>query len=164
MKEREFVKKAKQLRTAAMVLCKSLNLGDDDAEDIAQETMIRLWQMHDSLDASKSQDTLARTIAYRLTIDHRRRTPMIPIDHVNAVIDMSINEGKELERQEEIDRLMAKMKALPSTQSTLLRMRHMEMKTTREIASILGIKETSVVTLLGRARRNLTNMIKKGEI
>lgn len=147
-----------------MALCQSLSVDCNDAEDIAQDTMIRLWQVHDKLDKSKSQDALARTIAYRLVLDSRRRTPTISIDLAAASITVATNDGHDMERQEKINWIMEKMKSLPTTQSTILQMRHIEMRPVKEIADILGIKETSVNTLLGRARHNLTNMIRKGGI
>jgi RNA polymerase sigma-70 factor (ECF subfamily) len=65
-------------------------------------------------------------------------------------------EYAELERWigEQID-------SLPSTAGMVLRMRQLEHREIDEIADILGIRATSVSTLLSRARNELLNKLKR---
>nr|MCR5197776.1 sigma-70 family RNA polymerase sigma factor [Prevotella sp.] len=65
-------------------------------------------------------------------------------------------EYAELEQwlNDEIDRL-------PSTSAMVLRMRQLERRDLSEIANILGIRQTSVSTLLSRARNELLNKLKR---
>ena len=50
---------------------------------------------------------------------------------------------------------------LPSTSSIVLRMRQLEHRELSEIAEILDIRQTSVSTLLSRARNELLNKLKR---
>ena len=50
---------------------------------------------------------------------------------------------------------------LPSTSRIVLTMRQLEHRELSEIASILGIKQTSVSTLLSRARKELMDKLKR---
>ena len=65
-------------------------------------------------------------------------------------------EYNELEKwlDEQID-------SLPSTSGMVLRMRQLEHRELSEIADILGIRQTSVSTLLSRARHELLNKLKR---
>jgi RNA polymerase sigma-70 factor (ECF subfamily) len=51
--------------------------------------------------------------------------------------------------------------SLPSTAGMVLRMRQLEHRELGEIADILGIQQTSVSTLLSRARNELLNKLKR---
>jgi RNA polymerase sigma-70 factor (ECF subfamily) len=50
---------------------------------------------------------------------------------------------------------------LPSTSRIVLTMRQLEHRELSEIAEILGIRQTSVSTLLARARNELLNKLKR---
>ena len=43
---------------------------DADAEDIAQEVVLKLWVMHDRLDEYRSMEALAVVMARRLSLNH----------------------------------------------------------------------------------------------
>ena len=44
-----FEQQARTWRQKALSVCISYGAGKDEAEDIAQDVMLRLWQMHDEL-------------------------------------------------------------------------------------------------------------------
>ena len=48
----------------------------EEAEDMVQETLFRLWQMRGQLDKYNSPEALAVTIAKNVCIDHLRRHHM----------------------------------------------------------------------------------------
>ena len=62
------------------------------------------------------------------------------------------------------EELEQRIKELPSTLHAVLKMRQDEKYSNKQIAALLGIKETSVSTLLARARRQLLEEIKKQRI
>ena len=66
----------------------------------------------------------------------------------------------EIENERWLDR---QLEQLPSTQHTLLYMRQVERRSTKEIARLTGLEEPSVRTLLSRARRTLFEKLKKRE-
>ena len=161
MEEKEFIHIAKELRERAYVA--SLRLGADDAlaEDVAQEVMLRLWQMHESLEV-KRLGNMASIMARNLTIDQQRSVHAMSIEeeHVSRFVDTS-EPMQRLEESENEEWLRQKLKQLPRTQQTILHLRQVERLTHREIAERLGLQETSISTLLARARKSLLEEIKK---
>lgn len=161
MEEKEFIHIAKELRERAYSA--SLRVGADDAlaEDVAQEVMLRLWQMHESLEENRLGN-LASIMARNLTIDQRRSVRAVSIEeeHITRFVDTT-EPMQRLEESEYEEWLRQKLKQLPRTQQTILHLRQVERLTHREIAERLGLQETSISTLLARARKSLLEEIKK---
>jgi RNA polymerase sigma-70 factor (ECF subfamily) len=75
-----------------------------------------------------------------------------------------VDEGSLYDRLEyaELEQWMNdQIDALPNTSRIVLTMRQLERRELSEIADILGIKQTSVSTLLARARNELMNKLKR---
>lgn len=134
--------------------------GKDEAEDIAQDVMLRLWQMHDELDRYDSVEALVALMAKHQLRNHQRRKPSETL-YEAIVVSLNTSPHEELESKENDEWLSAKLQQLPTTQRTLLYMRQVERRSHEEIARLLGIEITSVSTLLARARRTLLEEIKR---
>lgn len=80
---------------------------------------------------------------------------------MNAVSLTAVSPSTEIESSEELRWLENKMKSLPTTEYAILQMRQVEHQNNREIAQRLGIEESSVSTLLARARRRLLEEIRR---
>ncbi len=52
-----FEQQARTWRQKALSVCISYGAGKDEAEDIAQDVMLRLWQMHDELEKPSATKT-----------------------------------------------------------------------------------------------------------
>lgn len=163
MNELEFAESAPHFREVIMAQCARMGIAQEDAEDIAQEVLIKLWRIHDTLGSGSSHEALARTVARRLALNALRRSKTVSIEVLNIDYQGEADGRYDVEEQEEASRLMARIKALPASQGSILYLRHVEEMSKKEIAGILGIKETSVNTLLGRARKNLMNGIKRNK-
>ena len=147
-------------RMKAIKVCRSCGADSEEAEDIAQEVMLRLWQMHDDLEKYQSVEAIVTIAARRLLRDHHRRRTTETLNEATA-ISISNSPQETLEMKENEQWLMEKLRQLPTTQRTLLYMRQVERRSHEEIASLLGIEKTSVSTLLARARRTLLEEIKQ---
>ena len=161
MEEKEFIHIAKELRERAYGASQRMGADDAQAEDVAQEVMLRLWQMHESLEENRLGN-MASIMARNLTIDQRRSVHAVSIEeeHVSRFVDTS-EPMQRLEESENEEWLRQKLKQLPRTQQTILHLRQVERLTNREIAERLGLQETSISTLLARARKSLLEEIKK---
>lgn len=160
MKTDAFELQASRLRAVALKASAAAGADADTAQDIAQETMIRLWQMRDDPRLC-NPDGYAATIARHLTLNHLRRKPPLPVDErhkagptVPSPLDLMVQREEEQWLQERI-------RDLPPTQHAVLHLRQVEHRSNGQIAAMLGIKETSVSTLLGRARRQLLEEIRQ---
>ena len=155
-----FEQQASRLRAVALKASASAGADADTAQDIAQETMIRLWQMRDDPRLCNPEG-YAATIARHLTLNQLRRQSPIPIDERHAVSQTAPSPLDLMVQREEEQWLQQRIRDLPPTQHAVLHMRQVEHRTSAQIAALLGIKETSVSTLLGRARRQLLEEIRQ---
>ena len=160
MKTDAFEQQASRLRAVALKASASAGADADTAQDIAQETMIRLWQMRDDPRLC-NPDGYARTIARHLTLNHLRRQQPLPINERHSASQTVPSPLDLMVQREEEQWLQQRIRDLPPTQHAVLHMRHVEHCSNSQIASLLGIKETSVSTLLGRARRQLLEEIRQ---
>ena len=155
-----FNQQATRLRQLALRAAATAGADSDTAEDIAQETMLRLWQMRDD-PRLYNPEGYASTIARHLAINQLRRQPLLPLDERQSA-DLLVPSPLDQMLQNENERwLRERIRNLPYTQHAILRLRQVEHRSNEEIASILGIKPTSVNTLLARARRQLLNEIQQ---
>ena len=160
MERSAFEQKARTWREKALEVSMHYGAGKDEAEDIAQDVMLRLWQMHEELERFRSVEAIVALMAKHLIRNHQRRKPSEVLDEA-MIVSMNTSPHEELETKDNEEWLSAKLQQLPTTQRTLLYMRQVERKSHEEIAILLGIEVTSVSTLLARARRTLLEEIKR---
>jgi RNA polymerase sigma-70 factor (ECF subfamily) len=160
MDKSAFEQKARTWREKAVSASLHYGAGREEAEDIAQDVMLRLWQMHDELERYQSVEAIVAIMARHQLRNHQRRKPMEALDET-ITISLNTNPHDELEMREDEAWLTTKVQQLPTTQRTLLYMRQVERRSHEEIAQLLGIETTSVSTLLARARRTLLEEIKQ---
>ena len=160
MDKTAFEQQARTWRKKALSVSMSCGAGREEAEDIAQDVMLRLWQMHDELERYDSIEALATMMARHLLINHQRRRKPEALNEAK-IVSLNISPHEQLEMKEDDRWLTKRLEQLPTTQRTLLYMRQVERRTHEEIAQLLGIETTSVSTLLARARRTLLEEIKR---
>ncbi len=151
---------ARTWREKALNVSRHYGAGKDEAEDIAQDVMLRLWQMHDELEQYRSVEAIVSLMARHLLRNHQRRKTSEALDEA-MIVSLTTSPQEILEMKEDDKWLSAKLQQLPTTQRTLLYMRQVERKSHEEIATLLGIETTSVSTQLARARRTLLEEIKR---
>ncbi len=144
---------APQLRAAAVNKATAMGLDYDESQDIAQETLLR--------SRLYNPEGFASVIAHRLSLNHLRRKPPLPLESEESASQTNPSPLDEIIQQEDVQWLEQKIKELPSTLHAVLKMRQDERYSNEQIATLLGIKEDSVSTLLARARRQLMEQIKQ---
>lgn len=154
-----FEQQARTWRQKALLVSMNCGADRDEAEDIAQDVMLRLWQMHDELERYDSVEALATLMARHLLRNHQKRRKPEELNEA-TVVSLTTNPHDLLEMKEDDQWLANRMQQLPTTQCTLLYMRQVERRSHDEIARLLGIEITSVSTLLARARRTLLEEVK----
>ncbi|MDD7318485.1 MAG: sigma-70 family RNA polymerase sigma factor [Prevotella sp.] len=162
MEIKAYEKLAMGLRKRALQVGMSLGMGRAEAEDIAQEVMLRLWQMRNELDERGKTENLAAIMARNMSIDRKRRERTVTLDDRQRDLSSPAKTPAErIEADEEEQWLMRKLEQLPTTQHAILRMRHDEQLSHEDIAKRLGITVSSVSTLLSRARHSLLEEIRR---
>ena len=160
MTDSAFEQQARRLWQKAVDASRRYGASDAEAEDIAQDVMLRLWQMRDDLDRYHSLEAVAVQAAKRLTLTMQNRHPRFSLVDETALVAIDADPSQRLVEQENDAWLEERLKELPTTQHTILYMRQVERRSGQEIARLLGISEASVRTLLARARRRLLEELK----
>ena len=160
MKKSAFELQVRTWREKALNVCRHYGAGKDEAEDIAQDVMLRLWQMHEELERFQSIEAIVTLMAKHLLRNRQRRRPTETLD-ATIIVSQDTSPHDELVMKENEEWLTAKLHQLPTTQRTLLYMRQVERRSHEEIARLLGIETASVSTLLARARRTILEEIKR---
>ncbi|MGB0499148.1 MAG: RNA polymerase sigma factor [Rubricella sp.] len=137
-------------------------LGDRaEAEDIAQEAMLRLWRTApDWTPGGAKLSTWLYRVTSNLAIDRiRRRRPVAPLDSVPEPQDDRASALDGLEAAERQGRLAAALSRLPDRQRLALSLRFDENLSNGEIAEVLEISVDAVESLVARAKRGLRSML-----
>ena len=144
--------------------------GESDAEDIAQQVFIRVWQSAPRYNPSAKFTTWLLTITRNLVFNEmrrRQRARLVPLDpgdadrapvgHADASARSAPEEIADAELQDAITRAIA---SLPETQRMAVVLRRFEEMPYEEIARVLGTTVPSVKSLLFRARTDLRELLK----
>lgn len=152
MTPEEFQNEAAHLRQSLVSEAMQYVRRADVAEDIVQDCLVRLWDMHGDLRSPMA--ALARIVTRNLCLDFVRRTP-----HTEDVAQLpQVDEADgTAERHEAVDRMMDIVTELPLVQQTVLRMRHIEGRDMAYIAHTLGMNEATACKALSRARMAVRN-------
>ena len=143
-------------------------LGDEaEAEDVAQDAMLRLWRQAGDWRAGEARiSTWLYRVTHNLCIDRiRKRRPTADIEDVAEPHDPAPSVLERLANSEESRVLARAILALPERQRQALVLRHFEGISNPEIGERLECSVEAVECLLARARRQLTvDMSKESEV
>lgn len=127
-----------------------------DADELAQETFLRLWQRADSYLPGRVQlSTWLHRIAHNLAVDElRRRRPQTDEAAVQAAVEETDPEHQAA-AEETGRRLDAALAGLPENQRAALLLCQVQGFSNREAAEILGVTVRGLESLIARGRRSL---------
>ena len=146
-----FQQQAGELRKQLVSIAHKYMGNTDEAEDIAQDAMVKLWLMREQLTLPIAG--MASIVTRNLCIDALRKK------HQTIDIAQLPDEADFSDDGEQIEQLMKVIDSLPSTQRTILSMRHLQGMEMREIALVLGSTEVAVRKTLSRARKVVRNRL-----
>jgi RNA polymerase sigma-70 factor, ECF subfamily len=129
--------------------------GEAEAEDVAQETLVRLWRNRESLDVPA--DGLGGWL-YRVTsnlcLDRLRARRPSSEDGLDT-LTVPPEQGRDLEQRQLAARVDQSLQQLPERQRLALVLCHYEGLDMASAGDILGVSVEAVESLLARARRTL---------
>lgn len=136
-------------------------LGDRaEAEDVAQEAMVRLWRIAGQWRSGEAQ---LSTWLYRVTLNlctdrqrSARRRPTEALDLVAEPADARADTEAALMQRERAAALEVALTTLPDRQRQAVVLRHIEGLTNPEISEIMGVGVEAVESLTARGKRALT--------
>lgn len=132
-------------------------LGDaTEAEDVAQEAMLRLWQI--ALDWKSGQakvSTWVYRVAANLCMDRLRKSRLVALDAAKEPCDTAASAAKKLQTAARNDALQKALEHLPDRQRQAVVLRHLEGLGNGEIAFIMEVSAEAVESLTARGKRAL---------
>lgn len=152
MTDTEFQNEAKRLLPWLRNIAKGYMGSRQEAEDVVQDVLIRLWQTHDELHVPI--DSLSAVVLRNCCISAiRRRKPTVSMEEFDASSDETNGNLVEL--------MLSLIDKLPPMQQLVVRLRHLSGMEMAEIAALTGKSEEAVRQLLSRGRRQLRQLMIK---
>ena len=134
-----------------------------EAEDVAQETMLRLWKIApDWRQGETKVTTWAYRVATNLCIDRqrsRRRKGHVTLDDAPDLADAGPGAEQRLQDGRRVAVLEAALADLPDRQRQAVVLRHIEGLTNPEIAAVMDIGVEAVESLTARGKRALAAIL-----
>jgi RNA polymerase sigma-70 factor, ECF subfamily len=137
--------------------CRMLN-DRTEAEDVAQETFLRLWKDAGRYEPKARVGTWLHRIAHNLCIDRlraRRESPSDGVDEQRA----SREPGGLLDDKLAAGAVQKALATLPERQRAAIMLVHYQELSNIEAAEVLGVGVEALESLLARGRRALREML-----
>jgi len=152
-------------RLAPRILGYAMRLLADraEAEDVTQETMLRLWQTAPKWRSGEAQvSTWAYRVVTNLCTDLRRarmRRPAVTLDDAPEVADGAKSVVSRIIETDRMTALQDALSQLPDRQRQAVVLRHIEGMTNPQIAQIMEIGVEAVESLTARGKRSLAALL-----
>ncbi|NBD30593.1 MAG: sigma-70 family RNA polymerase sigma factor [Alphaproteobacteria bacterium] len=133
-------------------------LGDRaEAEDVAQEAMLRLWRIAPDWEADRAKVTtwLYRVVANLCTDRLRKSGRGVALDAVPEPADTGPSVAAGMQDRDRHMALRAALADLPERQARAVALRHLEDLPNPEVARIMGESVRTVESLVARGKKGL---------
>ena len=134
-----------------------------EAEDIVQDTLIKIWNKRDEWSQLDSIEAYCTTIARNLAIDRSEKleTQNVPLMEEATELPDALTPDRQIEQDEQLKLIHRLVNELPEKQRTVMQLRDVEGKSYKEIAEIMHLTEEQVKSkpLPGQGRSG-QNMMK----
>ena len=148
----QFTQAAEELSPTLYRVCVSILHHAQDAQDAAQETLVKAWAKRHTLRADTMRAYLVRIAINECRNIQRHRMRQTPVEHLPE--QGAPSGGHDLDLRRQID-------ALPETLRLPILLYYMEGWNDRMIASALGVTAVAVRSRLSRARKRMKHMLEQ---
>lgn len=130
-----------------------------EAEEVTQETFLRLWKRADTFGGRSTAKTWLFRIAHNLAIDRIRRRREVNLGNDVDMLPASSRSGRALERNAQATAMAravaAGMAQLPDRQRAALSLVHYSEMSSQEASHVLGVSVRALESLVARGRKAL---------
>lgn len=159
MKKISFASDVLPMKDILYRLALRITLSREEAEDIVQDTLIKVWNRRDSWNAIESMEAFALTICRNLALDrmrlHDNRNASLDDESQGERPDSASNPLERTVQREKVAIVKSLVDNLPEKQRSCMQLRDFEGKSYKEIAGVLGITEDQVKVNIFRARQTI---------
>jgi RNA polymerase sigma-70 factor (ECF subfamily) len=142
-----------------------ITLDTAEAEDIVQETLIRVWQNRAKWQEISSIEAYCQIICRRLALDAAGKA-----GHGNVLLDehsqqhlLTVTPEEQFDNRERLSLIKQLMDSLPEVQRTIMELRDIEGLSYQEISNVMDLTEVQVKVYLHRARTKIKNKVEEFE-
>ena len=137
-----------------------ITLDRAEAEDITQETLIRMWEQRDGWNEIQSLEAWGLTICRNFALDHIRKrqlqvereqdflTPSLHHSVTSSLLS-SPPPDEQLDQKQRVEAVLQLIDQLPEVQRTVIQLRDIEGMRYDEIAQATGLSETQDIIKSG---------------
>lgn len=166
MERQRFQTEVLPLKDKLFRLALRITLNREDAQDVVQETMLRVWDARERWNTIESMEAFCITICRNQALDFmkkagRRNVSLEEEMPQNADVEASPHE--QLVRGEGIRLIRRAMDSLPEVQRSIMELRDIEGKSYEEIGLLLALSDAQVKVYLHRARKKMKTIIEQIE-
>ena len=133
-----------------------ITLKHEEAQDIVQDTLIKVWNKRDDWESIDSIEAFSLTVCRNLALDRMKvkssKNESLDNSHLDTP-DVSKTPYEQMQLKDRIELVKKMVDALPEKQRSCMQLRDFEGKSYKEISSILGISEDQVKVNIFRARQ-----------
>ena len=162
MEKHVFEIEVQRMRPALLRMATHYTEDTDEAEDVVQETLLKLWFLRDRLSQYRNVEALAMVITKHLCINRKRGQHLVTVSLEEGLTIVSEqNPERRLMDEERMQELLELIATLPDLQQSILKMKHIEGMEVEEIARLTGSTPIAVRTNLSRARKKVREQFMK---
>lgn len=129
-----------------------------EAEDIVQETMIKVWNRKDTWNEIENLEAFCFTICRNLALDSIKKLANQHESLDNSPVERPDNTSTPIDRtieRDQLDLVQQIVDSLPEKQRSCIQLRDFEGKPYKDIAQILSISEEQVKVNIFRGRQTI---------
>lgn len=126
-----------------------------DAEDVAQEAMLRVWTHAPRWQPLALFRTWLTRVVVNLCLDRKRRAPWVALEAAGEIVDPALGPAERTEHGERDRLVTAAIGDLPARQRTAIMLTYGDGMSNAQVAEILDTTVSAVETLLVRGKQNL---------
>ena len=159
MKKISFRNDVLPLKNELFRLALRITLNRAEAEDVVQETMIKVWNRRDHWDEIESIEAFCLTICRNISLDKMKKAEnqnqSLQEGHDAPDLSYTSNPEEQAMQRDRIQLIRHLIDHLPEKQRSCMQLRDFEGKSYKEIAQVLGISEEQVKINIFRARQTI---------
>ena len=167
MKKISFRNDVLPLKNELYRLALRITLNPAEAEDVVQDTMVKVWNRREHWDEIESIEAFCLTICRNIAIDKVKKAEnqnqSLSDEHDVPDSSYTSNPEEQALQRDRIRQIRRLIDSLPEKQRSCMQLRDFEGKSYKEIAAILGISEEQVKVNIFRARQTVKQKFKETE-